>query len=736
MPTTAPRFRDRARSSSERVADLLPRLKTAEKIALLGSAFPGIPRLGIGPKQWGGECLHGLVHTGRASVFPAPVALAATFDDALVGRIAEAISLEARAKYHSPAWRGRNGFISLAYWTPNINLFRDPRWGRGQETWGEDPTLTGRMGAAFVRGLQGDDPEHLRVMACAKHYAVHSGPEALRNGFDARVSPKVLRETYLPHFRQLVRAGAATVMGAYNAVNGVPCCGHEELLETILRREWGFGGFVVSDAGAISGFHGRKGQRRGKAGFGDERWAFLEDTVTTGHGVTADAVESAAYALKNGCDMAIGTELQANAAAALERGLITVADLDRAAGRILGVLCRVGGLDPERASRHAKTPTSVIASPKHRALSRLAATRALVLLKNRGVLPFSPTVRTVAVSGPTAADAESLLGNFYRGISDRLVTLVEGMVARAPDGVTVTYMKGTGLAQPNLFDSTWAIGLAEWADAAVVCLGTTPLMEGENGECIESTSGGDRASMELPEVQLGYLRRLREKIGAKPIVVVLTGGSPIICPEVHELADAVLLAWYGGDQAGLAVGDVLFGHLPPGGRLPFTVPASPEQVPDLADYSMRGRTYRYQTAEPLYPFGFGLGYGRVAYRALKLSARKLRAGAGLTASVTVANVGSAPLEEVVQLYIADHTDAKAGGPRVNLRDYRRIALRPRQQRVVRFRITPEALTRIGRDGREVAGAGRFTITIGGCSPGKRGVALGAPKPLTAELIIA
>jgi beta-glucosidase len=737
MPATAELFRNRKKPSAERAADLLPRLSVTEKISLLGTAFPGVKRLGIAPLQWGGECLHGLVHTGRATVFPAPVAMAATFDDGLVKRIAEAIATEARAKYHSPKWRGRNGFISLAYWTPNINLFRDPRWGRGQETWGEDPMLTGRMGAAFVRGLQGDDPEHLRVVACAKHYAVHSGPEALRNGFDARVSPKVLRETFLPHFRQLVDAGVATVMGAYNAVNGVPCCGHDQLLNQILRDEWEFDGFVVSDAGAISGFHGKKGQRREKTkeGFGDERWAFLEDTVSTGHGVTADVVESAAYALKNGCDMAIGTEMVNNVAEALKRGLITEADLDRAAGRILRVMARIGALDPEKASPYAKVPTSVIASPKHRALSLSSATRSLVLLKNDGVLPLAPSVKTVAVSGPTAADAEVLLGNFYRGISDRLVTIVEGLVARAPDGVTVTYMKGTGLRQPNLFDSTWAIGLAEWAEVAVICLGSTPLMEGENGECLETTAGGDRDSMELPEVQVAYLRRVREKIGKKPIVVVLTGGSPIICPEVHELADAVLLAWYGGDQTGTAVGDVVFGRAAPGGRLPFTVPASSAQVPDYADYSMQGRTYRYASEAPLYPFGFGLGYGRVEYSKLKLSAAKLKVGEGLTATVTVTNRGKAPTEEVAQLYIADHADAAAGGPRLNLRDYQRISLPAGKSRSVTFRLPARAFERIEESGKPVAGTGRFTITVGGCSPGDRGTELGAPRPVSADLSI-
>jgi len=741
MPETAAQlpYLDRTRPSSERAADLLSRLTLDEKISILGNAFPGLPRLGIQPFHWGGECLHGLVHTGRASVFPTPVAMAATFDDALVRRVAEAIALEARAKYHS-AWRGHNGFVSLAFWTPNINLFRDPRWGRGQETWGEDPTLTGRMGAAFVRGLQGDDPEHLRLVACAKHYAVHSGPENIRNGFDATVSPKVLHETYLPHFRHLVAAGAATVMGAYNAVNGHPCCAHPHLLGDILRGDWGFEGFVVSDAGAISNFHGPKhGQGLRTAGAGkdhaDERWAHLQDTVTVGHGITADVVESAALALRNGCDMSIGRELPANASEALRRGLIATADIDRAAKRILRVLCRVGGFDPLEASPHAAVPTSVIASAEHRALSRRAATASLVLLKNRGVLPLAASVRTVAVSGPTAADIESLLGNFYRGISERLVTIVEGITAAAPDGVAVTYMKGTGLRQPNLFDSTWSIGLAEWADVAVVCLGSTPLMEGENGECLETTTGGDRDSMELPDVQVAYLRRVRAKIGAKPIVVVLTGGSPIVCPEVHELADAVLLAWFGGDQAGLAVGDVLFGHAAPGGRLPFTVPASPTHVPDYADYSMRGRTYRYDAEDPLYPFGFGLGYGKIVYGPLRFALTTLAPNQNLEGQVDVRNCGDRATDEVVQVYIADEVDAAAGGPRINLRDYQRVTLQPGETRTLDIRLEASAFARIDDRGHVVTGTGTFSVIVGGCSPGPRAVALEAPAPAVARIMV-
>ncbi|MGF1483355.1 MAG: glycoside hydrolase family 3 C-terminal domain-containing protein [Opitutales bacterium] len=721
-------FRNPERPLAERVEDLLERLRTEERLALLTTVWPANERLNLPEMRWGGECLHGLCHTGRATVFPSPIALAATFDTDLVRSVADAIASEARAKVNDADW-DRSPFLSLAFWTPNINLFRDPRWGRGQETYGEDPCLAGELGLAFVQGLQGDDPRYLKTAACAKHYAVHSGPEAIRTSFDAQVGPKLLRDTYLPHFERLVRGGVAVVMGAYNAVNGEPCCASEALLERILREEWGFDGFVVSDAGAIAAFHRAKPLEQ-EVKSDDEQWGFLARQMSKleGHGVTEDAVESAALALRRGCDMSLGKDLSVEwVAQALERGLITEAQLEDNLRRSLSIAFRLGVFDPPASQPYQQYGTKDIQCEKHLELARQAATRGSVLLKNNGILPLGPEVRAVAVSGPTAADLEVLLGNFYRGISSRLTTIVEGIVEAAPEGTRVTYLKGAGLNQDDLFESSWSIGLAEQADVVVVALGNTPLMEGEHGECIGTTLGGDRDRMDLPEVQMNYLRRIKAQSG-KPVVVLLTSGSPIIAAELHELADAILLAWYPGEQGGSAVGEILFGKSEPGGRLPVTFPASLAQVPDFADYSMQGRTYRYLQEAPLYPFGFGLAYTRFEYADLRLSAQKVSPGEGLSATVTVSNVGARPGETVAQLYVADLQDT--GGPRCNLRGFQRVYLSPCDSRQLTFTIEACDLIRYDDLGQALPATGTLEITVGDCSQGARAEALGAPKPLT------
>lgn len=695
---------------NESTSELLAAMTLEERMACLSTVWPGVPRLGIPPFNWGGECLHGLCHAGPATVFPTPIALAATFDAALVRRVASAIGREARARYFDDRLP-RTPFVSLCFWTPNINLLRDPRWGRGQETWGEDPFLTGLLGAAFVRGLQGDDPARLQVAACAKHFAVHSGPEAIRTSFNAVIPPKLLAETYLPHFKALVEAGVATVMGAYNAVNGQPCCANPALLEDTLRQAWGFQGFTVSDAGAIAAFHRAAPQPPPPDAGADAQWGFLARQMAglDGHGVSGDAAESAALAVKSGCDMSLGGDLAPeHLREAMRRGLLTEAELDRALGRVLQVAARLGILDPSGGRRANEPGREVIQSRAHLALSRRAAARSVVLLKNNGVLPLdSRAVRTLAISGPTAADVNVLLGNFYRGISARLVTIVEGIVAGAPDGITATFLQGCGLYRPNLHDSTWSIGLAEQADVAIAVVGLSPLMEGEHGECIGSALGGDRDSLELPAVQVEYLRRLKKQSG-KPLVVVVTGGSPIVLGEVAELADALLLCWYPGEQGGLGVADVLFGRVNPCGRLPFTLPAAAEDVPPFADYSMRGRGYRYGARPPLFPFGYGLGYSAMRYGPVRIGK------GGRRASVTIANEGSRPGDEVAQLYIRVHADVD--GPRWNLRGIRRIRLLPGATRTVSFAITKELLNWVGEDGEPRLAAGDVTIAIGPHAP--------------------
>jgi len=692
-----------------RVADLVGRMSLGEKVSQLCAHSSAIDGLGFGAYDWGGECLHGLCHTGRATMFPQAIGLAATFDVELVQQVADAISTEARAKHHDPVWHGPDGpRVGLTYWTPVINIFRDPRWGRGQETYGEDPFLTGAMGAAFVRGLQGDDPRWLKVSACAKHYAVHSGPEAIRTEFDARVSPKDLRETYLPAFKMLVDAGVASVMGAYNRVNGEACCGSRTLLVDTLRGEWGFDGFVCSDAGAVAAMHRH-------------------------HKVTEDALHSVVLALSCGCDLDIGRNYRTELPEAVEKGLLSEEDVDRSLSRVLTARFRLGMFDPPESVPYAAIRGDAVQCERHIALARGSAVKSCVLLKNNGILPLGPEVRTVNVSGPNAADVDMLLGNFYRSVSARLVSILEGIVGAAPEGTTISYSKGCHLAHRSEFPSTWSVGLAEWADVVVAVMGITALMEGESGECFGTPTGGDRPDIGLPENQLDLLRKL--KATGKPLVVVVTGGSPIAMPEVHEMADAVLFVWYPGEQGGAAVGDILFGRECPSGRLPVTFPMSLEQVPPFEDYSMAGRTYRYSDQVPLYPFGFGLSYTRFEYGELALSAQKVRRGEGLSAEVQVRNAGDPAYgglaEEVVQLYIRDD-EATARTPLRALKAVQRVRLAPGEAQTVRFEITPQMMELVDEEGEALLEPGTFTVWAAAACPDERSEELGAPKPAMAR----
>ncbi len=695
-----PRFRDPSLPIDERVRDLVSRLTLEEKIAQMREDSEPIERLGIPGYEWGNECLHGLCHTGRATVFPQAIGLAATFDTDLVHRVADAIATEARAKFHDPVWHGPGGpRVGINFWTPVINIFRDPRWGRGQETYGEDPYLTGTIGAAFVRGLQGDDPRYLKTAACAKHFAVHSGPEKLRQQFDARVSPKDLHETYLPAFRALLDAGVEVVMATYNRVNGEALCGSETLLAGLLRNTWGFDGLAVSDAGAVAAMH-------------------------LHHGVTSDAVQSAGLAVRMGCDMELGSRnCYQTLPEAMERGLVAEEDINRSVTRILTTRFRLGMFDDPTRVPCSGLRWEDVPLDDHVALAREAALKSAVLLKNDGVLPLKRELKTIFVTGPNAGDLDVLLGNFYRGVSPRLVSVLEGIVDAAPVGTTVTTMKGCQLAHPNEFDSTWAFGLAEWADAVVAVVGISPLMEGEEGECIASPTGGDREEIGLPPNQVEFIRKMAAL--GKPLVLVVTGGSPVAMPEVHEVADAVLFIWYPGEQGGAAVGDILFGRESPSGRLPVTFPRSLDQVPPFEDYSLAGRTYRYMEEQPLYPFGFGLSYAGFEYGPLALSAECVERGKGLTGRVALANRGPCEAEEVVQLYLTDE-EASVPVPSCALKDFRRVRLAPGASAEVEFAITPQMMAVVNEDGESVLEPGTFTVTVGGASPGARSEQLGAP----------
>jgi beta-glucosidase len=681
----------------ERVQLLINEMTLEEKISQLTYDAAAIERLGVPEYNWWSEALHGVARNGRATVFPQPIGLAATFDRELIHRIYTAVSDEARAKFEVSQSIGNRGqYAGLTFWTPNVNIFRDPRWGRGMETYGEDPYLTAQLGMACVRGLQGDDPKYLKTGACAKHYAVHSGPEALRHEFDAVVTMKDLQETYLPAFKALVtEANVESVMGAYNRVNGEPACASRLLLQDILLKDWGFKGHILSDCWAIMDFH-------------------------TGHRVTRDVAESAALAMNHGVSLNCGNSFPA-LKEALERGLVTEETINKRVATLLITRFELGLFDPPSMNPFRGIDESVINSDAHGAIAYEAAVKSLVLLKNDGVLPLDKDLKTLYITGPQANNSTVLLGNYY-GISKRLVNMVEGITGCVSAGTTVDYRMGTLEYWENANPIDWATGNAKEADATIAVMGISQLLEGEEGESLASPSKGDRYDLNLPPNQMEYLRKLKDG-NEKPLIVVLTGGSPITMPELEQIADAILWIWYPGQEGGNAVADVIFGNRVPSGKLPITFPVSADQLPDYENYSMAGRTYRYMTSRPLYPFGYGLSYTRFSFGELNLEKEEITAEEILNVSVQVKNSGAMAGEEVVQLYLSV-PDPDTNQPLWSLKDFHRIALEAGASTTVSFEIGREDLAQFNEAGEEEVLPGKYTLYLGNGSPGERGEELG------------
>lgn len=696
-------FLDPSKDFEARAKDLVSRLTPEERLAELSYEAPAVERLGVPAYNWWNEALHGVARNGKATVFPQAIALAATFDTRLVTRVAIAISDEARAKFRAAEQIGNRGrYSGLTFWSPTINIFRDPRWGRGQETYGEDPYLTSRMGVAFVRGLQGDDPKYLKTAACAKHFAVHSGPEGLRHEFDAKPSKKDLVETYLPAFEALVKeAKVEGVMAAYNRVYGEPAAGSTYLLQDILRKGWGFRGYVVSDCWALVDFH-------------------------TEHKVTKTPAESAAKALLAGTNLNCGSTFP-YLAESLEQGLVEQRQVDQALETLLETRFKLGLFDPPGSGPFDSISPKVIASPKHSLLAREAAVASIVMLKNdRQTLPLGRHLKRIAVQGPYATDGYVLLGNYFGGATE-LVTLYEGINAAVDAGTAVDYQHAFLAARPNLNPVDWTTSAAKDSQVVIVTLGLSGRIEGEEGAANESDFKGDRKDIALPRHQVEYLEKLRAAGDAK-IVVVLFSGSAVAIPRVHELADAVLLAWYPGQEGGHAIADVLFGRESPSGRLPITVPRSVDDLPDFDDYDMSDRTYRYAEKEPLYPFGFGLTYTKVSYDKLELAQKRVKAGQSLDLTVNVKNSGERPVDEVVQVYLRDD-EASVRTPKSSLVAFRRVTLGPGVSKAVRFTIPGRAMRLVTEAGERIYEPGKFTVFVGGASPTPRAEALGSPPPV-------
>lgn len=681
-------------SINERVDALVKEMTLEEKCSQMLDICPPIARLDIPEYNWWNEALHGVARNGRATVFPQAIGLGATFDEDLILRVGNAISDEARAKYNEAIKiDNRSRYAGLTFWSPNVNIFRDPRWGRGQETYGEDPYLTSRIGVAFVKGLQGDNPDYIKAAACAKHYAVHSGPEEFRHEFDAVVNKKDLFETYLPAFEALVKeANVEGVMGAYNRTLGVPCCGSPYLLQDILRDDWGFDGYVVSDCGAINDFH-----------------AF--------HKVTQTPEESAALALKSGTNINCGNVYKV-LENALSQGLITLELLDKRLKENLLTRFKLGMFDPIGLNPYDAITADVVDSEAHRKIAREAAQKSIVLLKNdKNILPLKKDTRTMYVVGPNASNEEVLLGNYY-GLTSNTQTILDGIVSKVSPGTSINYKSGILPFRDNVNPIDWSTGEAGQSDVCIAVMGISALLEGEEGEAIASSEKGDRTSMKLPENQINYVKKIRSKTD-KPIVLVLTGGSPIAIPELYDLVDAILFVWYPGEEGGNAVADVLFGDVAPSGKLPITFPKSVNQLPAYEDYNMKGRTYKYMVEEPQFPFGFGLSYTTFEYKNLVVDKN-------YNVSVDITNSGKIDSEEVVQLYISSPL-AGTKDPIYDLKSFKRVFVKAGETQSVNFNLSKDTFNQFDDYGKEVLRKGVYTVYINGSLPSKLSKKLGGSK---------
>ena len=650
-------FQNSALPFDTRIDDLLSRLTAAEKTSLLLYNSPAIERFGIPAYNWWNEALHGVARAGKATVFPQAIGLAATFDEDLLFRAATAISDEARAKHNAASGKG-NGtqYAGLTFWSPNINIFRDPRWGRGQETYGEDPYLTSQMGTAFVKGMQGNDSFYLKTAACAKHFAVHSGPEISRHRFNALPDETDLRETYLPAFKALVEAGVETVMCAYNRLNNEPCCANQYLLNDLLRKEWGFDGHIVTDCWAL-----------------DDIWAL--------HKTKKTKLEAAVSAAKAGVNLNCGY-LYAFLPEAVEKNLISEKELNEILKPLLRTRMKLGLLGADDENPFSNIEPTVVNSEAHKNLALEAAQKSIVLLKNKNrTLPLDKKkLRKLFVTGPTAADATVLLGN-YNGLSGELVTILEGIIDRADEGTIVDYAKGTLLSGGKKSNGFWQ---ASSADAVVACVGLSRLLEGENGDALLNENGGDRTDLRLPKNQIEFVKKLREETKNKPLILVITGGSAIATPEIAALADAILFAWYPGEQGGNAIADAIFGNYNPAGRLPVTFYSSVKDLPDFDDYDMRGRTYRFFQGEPQFEFGYGLSYSKFEYSNLK----EKRKDNSLVVSFSVENISKIGGDEVVQLYVKQ-IEGNSKTPLKNLRRFKRVFIKAGERKEISFVLEKE-----------------------------------------------
>lgn len=697
-------FRKERAEARKKAEELVSKMTLMEKAAQLRYDAAPVERLGVPTYNYWNEALHGVARAGVATMFPQAIAMAAAFDDEEMKKVGDIIATEGRAKYNEYAkHEDRDIYKGLTFWSPNVNIFRDPRWGRGHETYGEDPYLTSRLGVKFVEGLQGDDPV-MKAAACAKHFAVHSGPEAVRHQFDAEASLKDMWETYLPAFEALVtEADVESVMGAYNRTNGEPCCGHHYLMEEVLRGKWQFDGHFVSDCWAIKDFH-------------------------ENHKVTKNARESAALALKRGCDVNCGNTYL-HLLGAIEDGLITEEDITKSVVRALTARFLLGLFD---GNQYDEIPYEKVECKEHVEEAIDLARKSCVLLKNDGVLPIDKSkVKTIGVVGPNADSRAALIGN-YHGTSSRYITVLEGIQDEAGDDIRVLYSQGCHLYKDKVENLAWnqdriseAVITAEHSDVVVICVGLDETLEGEEGDTGNSDASGDKKDLHLPKVQ----EELIEKVTAvgKPTILVLMAGSAIDLNYPDANCNGILQAWYPGARGGKAVADLLFGKTSPSGKLPVTFYKDLEGMPEFTDYSMKNRTYRFMEKEALYPFGYGLTYGDVQVTQARIT-NQVTADSDIEVEVTLENKGAVDTEDVVQLYIKD-LESPLAVRNYSLCAFQRVALKAGERKQISLVVKNRAMEVVDEQGQRHIDSRSFRIYAGTSQPDSRSQALTGQKPL-------
>ncbi len=688
-------------SYEKRAKELIAKMTLDEKVSQTVNHSAAIERLGIPAYDWWNEALHGVGRAGVATVFPQSIGLAATFDEDFIEEIADAISTEARAKYNEQQKYGdRDIYKGLTFWSPNVNIFRDPRWGRGQETFGEDPYLTSRLGVRFVEGLQGHDEKYMKVAACAKHFAVHSGPENVRHSFNAVASKKDMYETYLPAFKTCVQEGhVEAVMGAYNRTNGEPCCGSKTLLQDILRKEWGFKGHVVSDCWAIKDFH-------------------------EGHKVTDTPLESTVMAMNNGCDINCGS-LFLYLKQAVNEGLVSEERLDEALLHLFTARMKLGVFDEKGDNPYDKITYDVVDSKEMRALNLKASERCMVLLKNAdNLLPLDKNkIKTIGIVGPNADNRQALVGN-YEGTASRYKTIVEGIQDYVGDDIRVLTSEGCHLFKEgisNLSEGNDRMSevktVCDYSDVVVVCLGLTADIEGEEGDVSNQYAGGDKITLDFPGLQNEVLKAAVES--GKPVILAVLCGSAMGLNYADENVNSIIQCWYPGAQGGEAFAKLIFGEANPEGKLPVTFYRTTEELPEFTDYSMEGRTYRYMQNDALYPFGYGLSYTKYEYSNATVNATEVTAD-GIDITVDVANTGDYDGTETVQVYVKI---CKDGTPNAQLKGIKKVQLQKGEKKTVILHLSQEAFGLCNDDGKFEIQSGKAVIYVGGQCPCSRSTEL-------------